>query len=344
MHKKFLEHSKGNYSDEPNWFKVSLNRQVMLRINRDPSFNVTSNGEIFSFCDKYICKYDAEKNKFHKYVKLPDEAQTSIFWVKYRSLTVNKSKEHLIIYFREQSQARLHMIAIKDNVMDSKHVPRAEYVLFIDGHIHLINNHNQHKIGYKQNNQLVFKGGALYRRNVRKHGAVIYVPSKDCIILIGGHKSRGEAVKDIAIFSRKTQTWSIINDLYFNRYNFGIVLSPNERYILLFGGSISGIGRTNDISILDIKTDNKWKLRKSKICCPRKGKCVVTKTPRHNNKIIVIEYIKQCYKTKKFKQCQPLPLEIISMIYKWYSDDQIHYFHEDEHFVMNTKMILSNMY
>eukprot|EP01084_Bolivina_argentea_P012729 23839_1 len=85
---------------------------------------------------------------------------------------------------------------------------------------------------------------------------------------------------EIWIYKLTTQKWIQlqINNIIFTRYDFGAVLTSNERYIVLFGGANEEDEDTNDIFVLDMNDDNNWKMKKCKIKCPDNGRFIATRT------------------------------------------------------------------
>ena len=340
-HSELLKYRR---TDNPDWWNLSLIGFPLL--------HATSTGNIFNFNDEYIYKYDKRTNTLYKYLKIADELKQILFRRDDINITLSESNGYFIIYLRENNKASLHVIDVETNIMNSFVIPYAEYAVFIDDHIHLIDKHGQHVIGFKKQDKFVITKDCLCSKETRKDAVAIYISSKQCIMLIGGQTEAGEAVKNIGIFSMKTQTWTTIDNLYFNRYGFGAVLSPNERYVLLFGGMIPGVGPTDDISILDIRNDNQLTLRESNIRCPYKGVCSVVRAIGFDIKdsILIMGYMKQCYKNKEFNQYVSIPTDIISMIHQWYCGDMVHYFFRrkhwywysitNQHFIVNTQKIL----
>merc|ERR1712228_248791 len=127
--------------------------------------------------------------------------------------------------------------------------------------------------------------------------------------------------------SLSTQKWTKIKNIQFEGYEFGTVLTSNERYIILLGGkndTISEGEEVDNIFVLDMKNEDnsKWKLRKSSIKCPNVGDCHAVRTGGVDSKddILVNGFIKDCFKKEEFENMQLPPL-----IAMWYSAEMIHW-------------------
>eukprot|EP01084_Bolivina_argentea_P204585 349410_1 len=143
------------------------------------------------------------------------------------------------------------------------------YLLAIKNRIHIIKNYNNHWIGSIDNKCLNTAQNITENDEWAVGAAVIYVSSKQCIVLIGGYYEedgwgfpplRG----DIWVYSLTSQKWTKMDNVWYKRFNFNAVLTSDERYILLLGGYkyVEGINddeETNDIFVLDMKDDNNWK-------------------------------------------------------------------------------------
>eukprot|EP01084_Bolivina_argentea_P047322 87186_1 len=117
---------------------------------------------------------------------------------------------------------------------------------------------------------------------------------------------------EIWIYKLTTQKWIQlqINNI-FTRYDFGAVLTSNERYVVLLGGTkydadINDDKDTNDIFVLDMKDDNNWKIKQCKIKCPYGGNFIATITGGIDSKngMLVNGFVKECFKLKEFKDLQ----------------------------------------
>eukprot|EP01084_Bolivina_argentea_P127624 225661_1 len=250
-------------------------------------------------------------------------------------IAFNKVKQEMYVLHKDcGSYTKTHIQAININNKSQQileYIPTGRYFLFINNCFHLFDNHNKHRIYHTKNEKLCLKN-TLWNHTVEDldAGLAIYVPSKQFIVLIGGHGYNGDLRKDIWCYSLRTQKWSRIEYMTFTGYNFGIVLTSNERYIILFGGTNDEQARdteVDDILVLDMKDDNNWKLKKSKIFCPEVGACHIVRTGGVNAKydVLVIGFIKQCFEQKEFEHLDLPPIYIMMIIVKWFSAEMIHW-------------------
>ena len=182
-------------------------------------------------------------------------------------------------------------------------------------------------------------------------GSAIYIPSKQSIVVIGGTKIEWKLYPDLWLFSLATQKCRKLKNIQFEGFGFGAVLTSNERYIVLLGGAndtTDPAGEVYDIFVFDMKgsDDSKWKLKRSSIKCPAKGYCGAVRTGGIDSRdeILVIGFIKDCFKQKGFEHIQLPPLYIMKMIAQWYSAEMIHWLSwrdNAEHYGIYLKNILS---
>jgi len=208
-----------------------------------------------------------------------------------------------------------------------------KYILFVDDHIHRIHWGNHHWIGHVSVQSQLIK--PVERRitslSENRHGRLIHIPSKHCILLIGGYDDHNKAQPDLWIFSLSAYKWKKIQNIKYLTYAFGAVLTSNERYIVLLGGMNIGCVRYDDIYVLDMKNEdeNKWKMKKSSIKCPQIGVCNAVRTGGVDSKddILVDGFIKDCFQQKDFENIQLPPAYIIKMIADWYTAEMVHWIH-----------------
>ena len=177
----------------------------------------------------------------------------------------------------------------------------------------------------------------------------IYVPSKDVIILIGG---RGSKANGIWIFSMKSKKWAKMDALSFIHWNVSLTLTSNEEYVVIAGGyGVGGsINSTDKIFVLDIRDDNEYKLSESKIKCPSKGLCHIVAVGGLKDEYLVRGWLKEICKDLNL---EILPMDVISMIMNWYSQEEIHWLPRmtdsmynkanGNHFAISVKSILDTL-
>ena len=163
-----------------------------------------------------------------------------------------------------------------------------------------------------------------------KYGAV-FKSSNKSIILIG---------RDIEEYSVTTEKWSGFEMNLSLRCDCGTLLTSNQRYILVFGG-----WKRNDILVVDMKNDNEWEVKRSKICCPLAGECIVSRTGGDDSKdeILVIGFIRQCFESTEFDHLQLPPVYLMMIIVNKYSAEMVHWFQGTEHRGIYLKDILRSL-
>ena len=97
---------------------------------------------------------------------------------------------------------------------------------------------------------------------------VVYIESKDVILMFGGSNFEGDRDAKIAVireYSFKTGKWTIIEGIDFPYYWIRALVTKNEKHVILVpNGDNDGL-----MLILDILDDGKYKLRESDISMPK---------------------------------------------------------------------------
>eukprot|EP01084_Bolivina_argentea_P144955 254217_1 len=332
------------------WIKLVLPDEFATHL-----ININEYGFIlFSFGSSNLnaYKYNAFTNSFSQFIS---NKNTSICT---HSIQITFDNKQQIFYIREaygmHDRTNIHSLDVNTNIFNklqhngAKMYASGGHFLFANNHLHVIRNYDSHWIGSIDNNTLHIVSKPTMQSS-RFSGAAIYISSRQSILLIGGFNEYGLPC-DVWIYSLKTQKWNKINNISFKRFQFGYVLSSNQRYIILFGGwkYVSETDQdveVDDIVVLDMKDDNNWKLKQCEIKCPVFGTCYGARTGGcdSNNQILVNGFVKKCFKLKEFLQLQLPPVYIINIINKYFSAEMIHCIEDKDHYGIYLKQILSSL-
>eukprot|EP01084_Bolivina_argentea_P204863 349916_1 len=177
--------------------------------------------------------------------------------------------------------------------------------------------------------------------------SVIYVPSKQCILLIGGHNGFLQQDAGIWIFSLVSNKWRQIEGIIFKCHHVrSLALSFDEKYVIIAGGRVDHtLNEVNNIHILDIESIDKMKLMVSNICCPSKGPHnVICMRNKLKDKILVNGWIRLILKDTNHR----IASEIVNLILELFNEEELHWlrghsFEEDknDHFSISITHILS---
>ena len=112
-------------------------------------------------------------------------------------------------------------------------------------------------------------------------------------------------------------------------FNGGIVYTLDKRYILRFGGNdisdfdgLSGDGELDGIVVFDMTTETTIK---SDLRCPVPAAYdAVLLGSTMRNELSVFGFVRETFATSEFEEMQKLPLYIIQMMSKWFSNEWVH--------------------
>ena len=159
------------------------------------------------------------------------------------------------------------------------------------------------------------------------NAGLCYIASQDILLLFGGYNcTEWESRKDILIYDLKRYSWERAKiRLPIAMDSFGYVLSMDERYMIIFGGSDKHNKCMNSIYILDVEI---MKIRKlNELQCPQKGNFhAIVGHDTINNELLVRGYIKDCWKLNLFKNVRRLSDVVIRLIQSYHFDEVIHLF------------------
>ncbi len=320
---------------------VSCNSDFVVQISEQEFIHI----EILIWspdCKWSLNKYNMEGNQYQCCYIATCEGYRAFYKVAY-------DKQNKQLYM--QSRNTLHVFDTLK--FQCKHYPTqlhaGEYLVFANKCLYDIDHDEQYAIyDVKQFLTLcaqsvhpVGSGGAL------EGGVAIYIPSKSCIVLFGGYYAEEFGMQcdgyfphlsnEIWCLSLLSKKWTrMVQDIGMHRYNLQAVLSSNERYIILLGGYLYDQQtdtrfESDDICVIDIKDNDKWKIAKCKFQCPATGICSATRTGGVGTKsnILVHGYIKHCWQHEDMDGLSLPTKYIINMIDRWYSAEFIHWIRSD---------------
>ena len=197
-----------------------------------------------------------------------------------------------------------------------------------------------------------------------KHTKLIYIQSRQIILLIGGYQQDGPnpfsariTPMGIQRFDLKINKWTKLKDLEFNYcYSDGIQIGEDNVIIAAgkkidYNGTNTKMITCNEIFILNINDELNYRLIKHKLTMPNIGECHLVLMGGSRDEILTIGWIKKLYKTKNFVNMELPPMSLQKMISEWYNQEMIHVFYNTRmdrkktkhncHYKINLKKILN---
>lgn len=177
--------------------------------------------------------------------------------------------------------------------------------------------------------------------------SVIYVPSKQLILLIGGKDIWNDKMIGIWKYCLLSNKWSKVKGIQFDFFQHSAVLTSNQECIVIAGGRDKDNNCTNSMHILDIRDENNYILRKSSIQCPMSGSNKIIRSGGGiKDELLTIGWIKHLFNSSEFHHFQ-FPLDIMQLIAMWFCQETIHWMEREDvadreasnHFAINLKHI-----
>ena len=276
----------------------------------------------------------------YKYNKTLNEWETIINYIGgnhyIHGATINKTKKLFYVY--DTAEYEILVYNLKENKLQNriKNITFGSYPrLFCHkDEINIIGSAVQHAIVNQETHSLTtifdhFDFNFNQQTSpicLEKHG-IIYVKSQDRYLLFGGCDNCFLCFDTIFEFTVNStqQKWKKLDVKIPEAVAaFGIVITCDDRFVIILGGHTDHQRQVDDIYVFDTKSDTFYK---SKLKCPLKRRyhAVITGDLSRDN-LLCYGYIRQCYKMNQFKEMLlPLPpSEIIQLIIKWVFNEDIH--------------------
>ena len=291
--------------------------------------------------DQGIYKYFLNQKKWKKIVGYPHHM--IICW---HSISLNKKNIYLTslkytMTIFNRSNMELKLSLDKNSCKNGQ--TAFSTTINVNDEIHVIGGSPQKHLIWNDDNNSFKHIHTFNERKIMRNPAVVFISSKNIIIMIhsqDGFNPNGYIWKYDVILKQ----WEIIKDVtYKNTEYTQIGLICKENYII-----ITGALHSDEICLMDIK-DN-YKIKKCKVYCPFPGRhnMVITGSGLREE-LLVNAWIKNTYKSPKFKNSIIPPTYIILLIKNWYSMEMLHLMqrtqekNNNKHFVIKTKDILESL-
>eukprot|EP01083_Nonionella_stella_P192596 711828_1 len=156
---------------------------------------------------------------------------------------------------------------------------------------------------------------------------------------IGG-VSGGNMIDAIYSFDITLNKWSKLKQkLPMANHSFGCISTRNDKYIILFGGAMSG--KSDKIYILNTKT---MKFRESGIGCPIAGRFqAINMNNKGGEQLLCFGFINELWNTNKFNNLIKLPFYLTNIITQYVAIEMVHLIHQNSgsHWKMNVDDIIT---
>eukprot|EP01083_Nonionella_stella_P160928 526523_1 len=217
----------------------------------------------------------------------------------------------------------------------SRQIGSFSQLTVVDGEVHLVG-------GASNKYHLVWvadKWKQMYRFNWSSGNygsALLYVKSRKCMLLMGGY--------DYSVYHKLDSVWCCnTNSLQWSespskmpyKVNmFGYVLSYDERFVIIFGGEKENKSNSNEIWILDLHTMT-W--MPSNVHCPKSACYHAVLISNQSTSTLCVSGWMRMQKLG----LPALPLDVLDLICKWYSQETVHLFQRSNnfHWTINLKHI-----
>lgn len=159
------------------------------------------------------------------------------------------------------------------------------------------------------------------------------VPSQDCILLIGGlanffHFDEESESQMVGIwrFCLLTNSWSKVMD--FGLKSVQAVLTRDENFVIIAGGSDAYFNTNRSLLVLDIRDKERYKMMQSAMShvpIPGHYQMAILGLDEKSAELLVVGWIRKLFGTETFENKSLPPLYIMQMISKWVSNEMVHF-------------------
>ena len=273
----------------------------------------------------YICKYNFKNNQWTQLFEYKDEKDKEIGWNR-KVLSFDKATNKLWMFAPVVDN--LTILDINNEKINNiiKHTAHSMSIrchsgqsLIINGKYHYFGGirSKYHQIWDEKQCKFIINH-TFYHWNEGLVGfGLVYVKSMDCVFLFGGcDQITNTESMEIWKYMISQNKWIKLNaNLPFNVSHCGYILTPDERYIVWFGG-VNKTGVPLDNVII-------WNLETTEFClqnkvkCPEGGRCCAILS--HNNfdkhrNLKIYGYLRDCWKLNGLKGLLFLSKDLIELI------------------------------
>ena len=279
-----------------------------------------------------VYTYDLHLQEFQQFVSFPDflgkyvyclelsSSRNRLYGISYKApmfiIDLNEGKvierEQLKSqrnHFKEQDQFHGNLLSVNDNIH------------WIGGY-----HHDIHLIWNSETREFSSLPAACSPQRMTLD-VVVHIPSKRVIIMIAGNI--------IFKYCLDTIKWQKIKSLPFRHLYESAVLTSDEKYILI---------TTPDSSYIHALDADDFQLYTSSIKGQMEPHSMIISGGMRDD-ILVVGWIKSEFKTTAFQDIDLPPKYLITLIAKWYSQEELHWINRcnNLHFTINIKHILRSL-
>ena len=271
-----------------------------------------------------IYKYNVIYNDWIKVINYARKFETTCHSTAFdaannKIYVINQQKKLLAVDLNTSQITKLHksvLFGIHSNI------------IYANNNLHLINGDN-HYIFNKIKSKFQRKYTLNDTSRNRSMESVLFLKARNILLIIG---------KKIHEFSFENNKWSIWDDLT-NQQQLGCtaVVTRDEKYLILIGGSDVSYKGSDNIGIIDIE---KQQYRKSQMKCPKSKKfqAILVGNDGYRKELLVIGYMKNCHKGT-------LANDILKLLMQWTCLEELHIiattrFSQGEHWKIDLDEIL----
>ena len=284
-----------------------------------------------------IFKYYSDVQVWIEWMKHPSGITTSYHTVslnhtiKPPKLYIHNSEQQVIEIQIESTSANDQTEKKKFKVFDVGKEYDGSYSssLIIDDKFHVFGgwNHSKHAI-WNESTQSMDIQHELPGFNAGYGGHfVVHLKTQNRILLLGGIDTAALTPVDY-IFEYDLSTnngWKKLDAvLPIVLQQFGVIVSNDDKFLIIFGGGTENVTKTDEIWILRLDT---MEFRKLDAVCPIKAKYHALLTvDKERAQILANGYIKWCWRFEGFEKMQYLIMDLVRMIGEFCCEEWVHLF------------------
>ena len=298
--------------------------------NQNALIAATDRGQVF--------RYSLRKDKWDKYHSgLKNGPSSSIAVFPVETAMNYKTNEIFFIYNRYQQQNTSIATLKLNNDKTKNHIKslgESNYgisqtigssAIVIKNDLHLIGGLNGNHLKWNKNTNQFDSLHENVASNINIHvNASKLVKVGDRIISFGGYHDR-QFLDCMMEYDIIKDAWKRLKiEMPRAMRDFGCTSAVNDRYILLFGGRHTNGIELDDIYIYSV-LDGAF--RKSRVKCPRKGKChAIAVNGTGKDELSVYGYVRYQWKKSEINEQLFPPRYLIDVIKRYYQKEYIHLF------------------
>ena len=252
-------------------------------------------------------------------------------------LTFDKARNTIYMYYTTSYGSRKHFLCINMSTKASFTInndlkAKESRCVATEHEIHMIGDWDSNKHCVFNKNTAKFNYVHTFSDLIRYYWpGLVYVPTQNAILAIGGYGNGASDNMYLQKYCLKDKEWKVYKDVVFRYCVISMLLTMDEKHVIMVPDCDNESQNSDDIFILDILDEDKYDLRTSKVAAPKRttnaespfaaNRRLVLTGGGKTDQIIVSGYLRRFCKNNMIEM---IPNDLIGIFVSFYSAELLH--------------------